>query len=80
MPLSGDISDRSAFGDSRMRRLGPNEGLSMLKDQLLPGVLVIMEPGVDHYFERPDRVLRWLALLDVILKRLGDTSHTLALR
>jgi hypothetical protein len=53
-----------------MRDLGPNDGLTMLIDQLLPGGLAIVEPGVDHYFDHPDRELRSLALLEVLLKRI----------
>jgi hypothetical protein len=74
VPLSGGISDRGAFGYSRMRHLGPNDGLTMLVDQLLPGGLAIVEPGVDHYFDHPDRELRSLALLEVLLKRLGAST------
>jgi hypothetical protein len=74
VPLSGGISDRGAFGYSRMRDLGPNDGLTMLVDQLLPGGLAIVEPGVDHYFDHPDRELRSLALLEVLLKRLEATT------
>lgn len=71
VPLSGDISNRGGFGYSRMRHLGPNDGLTMLVDQLLPGGLTIVEPGVDHYFDHPDRELRSLALIEVLLARLG---------
>ena len=74
VPLSGGISDRGAFGYSRMRDLGPNDGLTMLVDQLLPGGLTIVEPGVDHYFDHPDRELRSLALLEVLLERLEATT------
>jgi len=76
VPLSGGISDRGAFGYSRMRHLGPNDGLTMLVDQLLPGGLTIVEAGVDHYFDHPDRELRSLALLEVLLKRLGVATAT----
>jgi hypothetical protein len=71
VPLSGDISSEGAFGYSRMRDIGPNDGLTMLVDQLLPGGLTIVEPGVDHYFGHPDRELRSLALLEVLLKQIG---------
>jgi hypothetical protein len=80
VPVSGDVSDRGAFGYSRMRHLGPNDGLTMLVDQLLPGGLTIVEPGVDHYFEHPDRELRSLALIEVLLNRLGATRSRVALR
>jgi hypothetical protein len=59
-----------------MRDLGPNDGLTMLVDQLLPGGLTIVEPGVDHYFDHPDRELRSLALLEVLLTRIGATTAT----
>jgi len=71
VPLSGDISTDGAFGYSRMRELGPNDGLTMLVDQLLPGGLTIVEPGVDHYFGHPGRELRSLALLEVLWRRIG---------
>ncbi|UCH29710.1 MAG: hypothetical protein JSV06_01425 [Myxococcales bacterium] len=71
VPVSGDISSRGAFGYSRMRHLGPNDGLTMLVDQLLPGGVTIVEPGVDHFFEHPDREVRSLALLEVLLVRIG---------
>jgi hypothetical protein len=80
VPLSGDISNRGAFGYSRMRHLGPNDGLTMLVDQLLPGGLTIVEPGVDHYFDHPDQELRSLALLEVLLTRLGATTSAVARR
>lgn len=76
VPLSGDISDRGAFGYSRMRDIGPNDGLTMLVDQLLPGGLTIVEPGVDHFFDHPDREVRSLALLEVLLKRIGAATAT----
>jgi len=80
VPLSGDISNRGAFGYSRMRHLGPNDGLTMLVDELLPGGLTIIEPGVDHFFEHPDRELRSLALVEVLLTRVGATTNGVALR
>ena len=39
-----------------------------------PGGLTIVEPGVDHYFDHPDRELRSLALLEVLLKRPGASA------
>jgi hypothetical protein len=67
---------RNPFEDARGRtfqegELGPNDGLTMLVDELLPGGLTIIEPGVDHFFAHPDRELRSRALLEVLLMRLG---------
>ena len=51
-----------------------SEFREVLVDQLLPGGLTIVDPGVDHYFDHPDRELRSLALLEVLLKRLGAAT------
>jgi hypothetical protein len=80
VPLSGDISNRGALGYSRMRHLGPNDGLTMLANELLPGGLTIIEPGVDHFFVHRDRELRSLALTQVLLARLGAPANGAALR
>jgi hypothetical protein len=47
--LSGDISTRGSFGYGRMRELGPNDGLTLLADELLPGATPLLFTGVDHY-------------------------------
>lgn len=48
-PLSGQISGRGSFGYQRMRALGPNDGLTLLADELLPQATPILAPGVDHF-------------------------------
>jgi hypothetical protein len=63
-----------------MRHLGPNDGLTMLANELLPGGLTIIEPGVDHFFVHRDRELRSLALTQVLLARLGAPANGAALR
>jgi hypothetical protein len=49
VPLSGDISERGAFGYARMREAGPNDGLTLLADELIPGAVPLLLPGVDHF-------------------------------
>jgi hypothetical protein len=71
VPLSGDVGKRARFTYRRMRDDGPNDGLTLLIDELIPGGHVIVELGSDHYFQRPDQPQRTLALLTVVLTRLG---------
>lgn len=65
-PLSGHISDRGSFGYNRMRDHGPNDGLTLLADELIPGSTPLLVPGVDHFFEHEDTAL-WTAALFRIL-------------
>jgi len=67
LPLSGDVSSRASFLYSELRSHGPNDGLTLLADQVIPGSLTLIEPGVDHYFGHPDKALRALAVLTTAL-------------
>lgn len=71
-PLSGHVTRRGRFGYARMRKQGPSDGLMLLADELLPGGIALVEPGVDHFFERSDQDLRTVAMLRVLLQRIAD--------
>lgn len=58
VPLSGQISDRGAFGYSLMRNLGPNDGLTLLSDELIPGAVPLLLTGKDHFLG-PDDQRAW---------------------
>lgn len=66
IPLSGQVSSdvRSRYCD--LRQYGPNDGLSLLADELIPGGIALMEIGVDHYFRDPDMPYKALALANLI--------------
>lgn len=49
VPLSGNVSERGQFGYARMRELGPNDGLTLLHDELIPGSTPLLLTGVDHF-------------------------------
>jgi hypothetical protein len=74
VPLSGDVGKRARSTYRRLRHDGPNDGLTLLVDELIPGGLAIVEPGSDHYFKRPDQPQRTLALLTVVLTRIGENT------
>lgn len=48
-PLSGEITGRGSFGYQRMRAMGPNDGLTLLADELLPQATPLLATGVDHF-------------------------------
>ena len=75
MSLSGDISD---FGWDKyllMRSDGPNDGLSLLPDLLLPEGHTIVSPKGDHFFaEDPLIEHKSVALVMTILESLGQKA------
>jgi hypothetical protein len=70
VPLSGDIygSVRSRY--IRLRKGGPNDGLTLLGDELLPNGIAIIETGIDHFYAAPDISVRSVALANVVAEGL----------
>ncbi len=66
-PLSGDMTLYSRPGYALLREFGPNDGATLLADQIVPGSLTVLQPGADHYFDIPDADLRGLALVKSVL-------------
>lgn len=66
-PLSGDITRRGAFFYCQMKALGPNDGLALLADELMPGGSVLLDVGVDHFLKQPDLDVWTAALLRTML-------------
>lgn len=70
-PLSGNVRDETQGRYRVMRRLGPNDGLTLLADELTERGLVVTEVGLDHYFRAPDIDLRTVALTYAVLDELA---------
>ena len=70
VPLSGDIygSVRSRY--VRLRKGGPNDGLTLLGDELLPNGIAVVEPGIDHFYAAPDIEVKSVALANVVAEML----------
>jgi hypothetical protein len=70
IPLSGSVSSLARTGFLQLRNHGPNDGLSLLSDLILPGAPTLAELGRDHFLldEQIDvttvalamTVIRWL--------------------
>jgi hypothetical protein len=70
-PLSGDITADVRSRYVKLRRYGPNDGLTLLADELLPNGVTIFEPGLDHFYQEPDIYLKSLALINIIADALA---------
>jgi hypothetical protein len=70
VPLSGQVS-RDVRGRYRaLRKLGPNDGLTLLTDELVPRGVVITDVGLDHYYRDPEIDLKAVALAYVVFDEL----------
>jgi hypothetical protein len=50
----------------RLRKGGPNDGLTLLADELLPNGIAVIEPGIDHFYAAPDIEVKSVALANVV--------------
>src|SRR4029078_11294894 len=74
-PLSGHLSKRSRHRYELVRSQGPNDGLTLLSDELIEGGVVVTAVGLDHYFRDPEIDLKTVALAYLVLERLeGKTT------
>jgi hypothetical protein len=70
VPLSGDIPNDVRDRYVELRKYGPNDGLTLLADELVPRGVTIIEPGLDHFYRDPDIDLKSLALANVVADEL----------
>ncbi len=70
VPLSGQVGRKVRGRYRKMRHLGPNDGLTLLADELVPGGIVVTDVGLDHYYRDPDIDLKTIALVNIVLEEL----------
>ncbi len=66
-PLSGQIAEYVQGRYDDLKNLGPNDGLTLLADELVEGGIVITDIGLDHYYLDPEIDLKTFALASVVL-------------
>jgi hypothetical protein len=71
VPLSGHISPGAEFGYARTRKVGPNDGLTAIVDEMAHGGMTILQTGLDHYYRDPQLDLKTLALALLVTRELG---------
>ena len=74
-PLSGDITDDVKSRYNYLRKYGPNDGLTLLADELMLDGITVLEVGFDHFYRDPAINLKSLALANLVAYELdGEPS------
>lgn len=68
VPLSGTVSNEVKGGYEGLRSYGPNDGITLLSDEVLEGATVITALGLDHWYRDPDLKRKILALVLAVTK------------
>jgi len=79
VPLSGHIAGYVQGRYEELRDLGPNDGLTLLADQLVAGGIVVTDVGLDHYYLDPAIDLKTLALAAVVLDEVERRAGEIAI-
>jgi hypothetical protein len=74
-PLSGQVSPDVLDRYRELSVYGPNDGMTLLADELVPGSHVILEPGLDHFYRDPDINLKALALASLVMREIGESEQ-----
>ncbi len=74
IPLSGDITKLAKDGYEDLRREGPNDGLTLITDEIFPGGMTVVELGLDHYFQDKEIDLKTAALAQTIIHHLESQN------
>jgi hypothetical protein len=74
VPLSGNIARGVKVRYNYLRKFGPNDGLTLLADELMPRGITILEPGFDHFYRDPDINLQSLAIANLVAEKLNVRS------
>jgi hypothetical protein len=74
VPFSGDITRGGRFGYRRILPQGPNDGLTLLPDAIVPGGETLVKLGLDHYYLDPRIDQKTAALARLLLRELGDEA------
>ena len=75
VPLTGSLSSLAREGFEQLRKHGPNDGLSLLPDLVMPGGINVVEIGRDHFLLEEDIDLRTIAMAVTIFDWLADQKR-----
>lgn len=74
IPLVGSVSSLARPGFHRLRKHGPNDGLSLLSDLIFPGGLTLADLGRDHFLLDDEMDITTLALTTTIVHWLENNQ------
>jgi hypothetical protein len=74
IPLTGSISFWARRGFDSLKKYGPNDGISLLSDMILPGGVTVADLGNDHFMGGRPQDITTLALAITVIRWLehGD--------
>lgn len=73
-PLSGQLNNKVKKSFKKLSEIGPNDGLTLLADELIPQGIVITELGLDHYYRDPNINEKSIALMYTALQIIDDRA------
>jgi hypothetical protein len=71
-PRAADVTSGAQGDYAIIAPHGPNDGMTLLADTLVPQGVTLVERGLDHYFAAPDLDRRIAALAHAVLETLGE--------
>ena len=77
IPLTGSISSRARMGYNTISAEGPNDGLSLLPDLLVPGAPTLVEMGSDHFLLNDRMDIKTVALATAVIEWHGRSDQGL---
>lgn len=70
-PRAADVTPGAQGDYAIIAPYGPNDGMTLLADALVPQGVTLVERGLDHYFATPDIDRRIAALAQALVEALG---------
>lgn len=68
VPLSGQIREDNEGGYKRLRKYGPNDGVTVIIDEIIHGHPTLPSMGFDHHLKEPNQREKSLAVLRAMLR------------
>ncbi|MEE8410284.1 MAG: hypothetical protein V3T05_11805 [Myxococcota bacterium] len=66
MSVSGQLSDQGKAGYPLLAPYGPNDGVTLVADSMVPGAPTVVCVGMDHYLESPELPWWSVAIYNVV--------------
>ena len=77
IPLTGSISSLAGLGFFHLQKYGPNDGITLLPDSILPGSVTLVELGRDHFLIGVQMDVTIVALTTTIIRWLEEQNPEL---
>jgi len=72
IPLSGSVSSWARAGFTPLSKHGPNDGILLLSDMILPGGITVAELGLDHFLLDQNLDAATVGLVTAVMRWMGE--------